>query len=76
MVEVVGIFGTVLGYLSSIMGTVRGVIVSVAGDWANIVMLGIAVVGGYYISKRYPAISGTTAIILYGLLLFLLLKFV
>lgn len=68
---------TVLTQLPAIihaaMAAIRGVIVSVAGDYAQIAYLALAGLGAYWLHDRWPDLHSWTLALLYGFTLYLLL---
>jgi len=71
-----GGFDAVFNVIHGLTNMVRGLINSITPEYANFVLLGLSIVGGYYIVKKYPNISGYWLISLYAAIIFLLLKFV
>jgi len=69
-------FTSAFSLIGSITGVIRNLINSIAADYFSIVLLGLSLLAGWYLAKRYPKIEGYWTIALYGIIIFLLLRFV
>ena len=76
MVEIEGAVNSFLGVIGQITGAIRGMITSLAPEYSTIVLLAVSFAGGYYLNQRYPNALTKWAFVLYGIIFFLLLKFV
>jgi len=71
-----GFIDSIFTSIGKLTGSLRGFVNTSFPQYSTIIILGAAAVGGYYLSKKYPKVEGFTAIALYSLLFFLILKFV
>ena len=74
--DINGMFNSLFSMIGSVTAMVRDLVVKFAPDYSTLVLLGLGMLGGYYMSKKFPKLEGYYAIAIYGLLIFLLLRFV
>lgn len=76
MVETQGMFDSVFGMMHTATSAVRGMIASAVPAYADLILLGLSVLGGYYLAKKYPALVQKWPMFVYAIIIFLLLRFV
>lgn len=76
MVDITNTFNSVFNAIGGVTKAIRGIIDSTLPNYAILVYIGLAVVGGYYLAKKYPRLDGWWTITMYTLVIFLVLRFV
>ena len=79
MANAESVFNSIFGVLHTIFGGIRDLVTKMSADYASLILLAIAIVGGYYLNYKYPqwiGKMGKFVFVLYALIFFLLLKFV
>lgn len=74
-----GINGVIDGIFNAIgvaTKAIRDLVHSFAPDYYILILFGISVLGGWYINKKYPGLLNRYAIVGYGMIIFLLLRYV
>lgn len=66
----------IASFIHPITEFIRSLVASVAGQFADLVLLGLSLAGGWYLAGRYPKIEGFLTIVMYGLIIFLVTNFV
>lgn len=67
---------SVFDLLSNVTEMLRSTLSSIAPGYETLIILGVSMVGAYYFWQRMPEIRGYALLMIYGLVLFLVLKFV
>jgi len=62
--------------IGSVTQSIRSFIGSFAPDYMTLILLAISLVTGYYLNRKFPNFATKAMFISYGLILFLLLRFV
>lgn len=70
------IFTSVFGAIGQVTGILRGLVNSIAPEYTTLILLGLSLAGGYYLNKKYPNLNAKVVFVLYGLIIFLILRFV
>ena len=69
-------FNSIFGFLHMLTESLRGIISSLFPSYATLAILGISVLGGAYIAKKFPNLLTKSAIAAYTIIIFLILKFI
>ena len=76
MVDINGMFNSLFSLIGSITGAIRDMVVKTMPNYSTLILLGLGILGGWYLAKKFPKLDGYYTIALYGIIIFLLLRFV
>jgi len=65
-----------LGAISNVTTMLRDFITSLSADYMTIILLVLSLGAGYWIHTKYPNGVGKMVFILYGIIIFLMLRFI
>lgn len=69
-------FNSIFGFLGQITSVVRDFITSLSAEYSTAILLGLSMVGGYFLYKKYPQTFNKIIFVLLGLVIFLMLRFI
>lgn len=76
MVEVSNILDTFFGWISTVTTGLRGFIGTSFPEFGYIIILGLSIIGGYYLNKKFPNIIEKYGVVWVSLIIYLLLRYV
>ena len=75
-------FTSVFGFLHSVTAFVRDTVFKYVPDYATLIIIALALVGGYFLDQKKPTLTSgkvlfvNTTVLWYALIIFLILKFI
>lgn len=71
-----GILDGIFSALGAITSAIKNLVNGIAAEYSTLILLGLAVLGGWYLNKRYPNFIAKWALVWFILVVYLLLRYV